>query len=455
MRLSRRHILHLLGASGLVLPHLALAQADDDLDVIVIGGGVAGLSAARALTKDGYKVVVLEAANRLGGRLHTDRALGAAVELGARWIHGPDGNPISDLAKAAHARLYETDFDSEQVFKASGGAVDEDTLDAAYDRYAAMMKRVPHVASKAHDLSLAEAFRRIDPEALDVPLIRMIASAWTESDIGGPLEQISAAWFDEDENFPGDDVILPDGYDKILSPLAQGIDFRLSMTVTSIAYAKDGVTVQAMDRDGKSVTFESDFAVCALPLGVLKKGTVTFDPPLPEDTTKAIQAIGLGSVAKTALKFPHVFWPEETQFFGYAGESRGRWPAVFNMQTYSNANILMPVSFGAYAMTADAMDDRALEADVMTALKAMFGSAIPEPVALLRSRWSQDPLAGGAYSFPQVGCTEAHYDQFTKPVGGVLAFAGEHTIFDHHATIHGAYLSGQDAADTIGDLDPN
>ena len=105
-KLTRRQALK-LGAGSLLANQVMLTSPASaqlaDVDVIVIGAGIAGLAAAKKLVGLGYSVVVLEATSQIGGRIRTDRSLGAAFDLGAGWIHGPKGNPISKLAKQAKA----------------------------------------------------------------------------------------------------------------------------------------------------------------------------------------------------------------------------------------------------------------------------------------------------------------------------------------------------------------
>ena len=114
--LGRRGFLRLTAASALAQGLAGPARAvDADVDVIVIGAGMAGLTAARRLSDLGYEVLVLEAAERIGGRLATDHSLGAPFELGAGWIHGPRGNPVSALVSAAGGETFVTDDESLMV----------------------------------------------------------------------------------------------------------------------------------------------------------------------------------------------------------------------------------------------------------------------------------------------------------------------------------------------------
>ena len=454
---DRRAVLRRLGA---VAPLLALGRARliepaaartdarvTSTRVVVIGAGVAGLAAARALQDSGAEVVVVEAKPHIGGRLVTDRSLGAAFEVGAGWIHGPNGNPVSALARQARAATFATDDYSTALFDRDGTAVPMAELERLVGDYEALLHRVDDLDGPS-DMPLAEAMRRVAPRALDDPRIRWAATAFTEFDTGGPIEALSAANFDEDDAFAGADVILPGGYDQILPPLADGLDIRLNTRVTRIAHGgADGVRVDA----GGSVV-AADYAVCTLPLGVLKHGGVTFEPALPDGHRRSIARIPMGNVTKVALRFPRVFWPRDVQYFGYASEPKGRWPFVLNYLTFADAAILMPLSFGAYAGVVEQLSDADIAADVMQTLSAMFGRGIPAPEAMLVTRWSKDPETYGVYSYTGVGTTPGDFTRLAKPVGGRLLLAGEHTNFDYHGTVHGALISGRAAAERIGDL---
>lgn len=423
----------------------AAGQAMKGESVIVIGAGLAGLAAARDLQDQGAEVVVLEAKDHIGGRLRTDWSLGAPFELGAGWIHGPQGNPVSALARQVGASTYVTDDDSLAVFTRDGTAVansDLLNLDARYER---LMAAVDDTVEASDGSSLAQAIRQVDGSALSDPLMRWALTAFTEFDTGGPLESLSAYHFDEDDAFDGDDVILTKGYDTILAPLAEGLDIRLSHPVTAIAYDEDdGVTVTS-----KAGAFEADYAVCTLPLGVLKAGAVRFEPELPRSHRRSIETVPMGNVTKAALAFPKPFWPLDVQYFGHQSAEKGQWPYFLNYRTFAEQNILVALSFGSYAGKVEQHDDATITGEIMTSLRSMFGAAIPDPNGLIVTRWSQDPYSLGAYSFTGVGVTPDHFDDLSEPLEDCLVFAGEHTIFDYHGTTHGALLSGKAAAAEI------
>ncbi|MEP3046976.1 MAG: FAD-dependent oxidoreductase [Roseibium sp.] len=446
--ITRRKFLKTSSSSLLAAPFLTPRTAkaqNDDFDVIVIGAGLSGLAAARYLADLDYSVVVLEANNAMGGRIKTDWQLGAPFEVGAGWIHGPDKNPISKLAKAINAQTFVTADGNFQVFSATGELQSKDLIIKKFKDLQRTYKRIDN--SFNGDQSLERAIGRVSKTGLKDPVLRWMASAYTEFSTGAPIEDLSAFYFDEDDDFWGDDVILLEGYDKITASLADGLDMRLNTIVEAVEYEEgDGATVYTSDGP-----YESDFVICTVPLGALKKEAIEFDPPLPPSYQKSIDTIGFGNVTKLALKFDSPFWPVDTQYFGFMGEEKGRWNYFLNYRTFSSENILLGLCVGDYPLIAEKMSDTDMVSDCMGALRSMFGSDIPDPVDHLETRWSQDRWTLGAYSYPRVGTKPEDFDGLTKPIANTVLLAGEHTTFAYHGTTHGAYLSGLGAAMKIDD----
>lgn len=408
--------------------------------VIVVGAGLAGLTAAQRLQSQGAKVVVLEAGNYIGGRVRTDRSLGAPFEFGAGWIHGPvSKNPTKRLADQIGAETFVTDDENLEVFNADGDFLS----DAQWDRFDGLYEELEKAFSESvqpGELSIKDMLARTNPALLKDPLARWMISAFFEFDIGAGIENISAKNGFQTGEFPGADVIFTQGYDVIITPLAKGLDIRLNTPVSQIWYNGDGVEVDGL---------WADYAVCTVPLGVLKAGRITFDPPLPVAKQKAITEVGFGTVTKIALKFSDPFWDTATQYFGIFTKPDGRWNYWQNYRTFSDENILLGLSVGAYAPVADRMNKNEMTADALGVLRSVWGQDVGTPQAVMKTSWSQDPNFYGAYSYPQVGGSIAQFRDLWEPVQERLFFAGEHTLFEHAGTTHGALMSGRRAADAI------
>lgn len=450
MTLKRRTLLRLVAASSVtgVLPFSVHSQdrTKIDYDVIVIGAGIAGLTAARDLAKLGYEVLVLEARDRVGGRIDTNWSLGAPFEWGAGWIHGPDGNPISDLVEATGGETFVTEDDSLNVFDGAGVQIERSTL---FELDARLKKAGVAIDDELEgDMPVSKALNLVDKSLLKDPLFRWGMSAFVEFDTGGAIEKLSARDYANDQVFGGKDVVLLDGYDKVLPPLTKGFDVALNSIVDTVEYEEgDGVSVYVGD-----MLYEASFAICSVPLGVLKKKKVTFDPPLPKAMSRSIERLAMGTVTKLALKFPTPFWNVETQYFGFITEEKGRWSYALNYRTFCDENILLLLSLGDYAFKADGMSDVQMIEDAMAVLRQTFGADIPEPTGHLATHWAKDPYAFGAYSYAAFGASPKDFEAFNKPVQETIIFCGEHTNFAYHATTHGAFLSGQSAARSVDAL---
>ncbi len=414
-----------------------------DVDVIVIGAGISGLAAAHALRAQGYEVLVLEAASQIGGRLKTDWTLGAPVEIGAGWIHGPKGNPITELATKVDGRSYITSDDNFVVFDANGMSVRETMIESKEEELYRLFQKIDDAFDG--DQTLKEAIGRISSRSLSDPILKWMLSAYTEFDTGGPIEQLSAYYFDEDEAYDGEDVILTSGYDEILTPLAEKGKILLNHPVELIEYKEgDGASVYANGQE-----FEASFVICTCPLGTLKRRSIKFDPALPSTYQDRIDRLGMGNVTKIALNFEKAFWPEDVQYFGLMTEEKGRWNYFLNYRTFSDQNILLGVCVGSYAQKVEMLSDREMLADALVAIRTMFGEKVPNPIGQVITRWSKDTNTYGAYSFVKTGNKPADFDGLSEPVAGTLIFAGEHTTFKYHGTVHGAYLSGLEAAKRV------
>ncbi len=408
--------------------------------VVIIGAGVSGLACARELKSRGIESVVLEARDRLGGRVWTDRSLGAPVDFGAAWIHGISGNPISTLADEAGLRTAPTDYEDLHAWDHRGDKVDDADLEALMSDLDEVMAAAEGAARRSgSDLSVAEAVKRgLKGERLDRHEKRALAwyLATREVATGADMGTLSTWWLDDGESFSGGDVLFPGGYDEVVKHLARGARVELGHQVSRIEHGPAGVTVHSNFGETRG-----DACVVTLPLGVLKAGSVAFEPALPEHKLEAIQSLGMGALDKVALKFERVFWPMDRTFLGYASKKPGQFPVFLGYHRYASAPILVATLGASYARKLEKRSDDQILEEAMKVLRKMFGRATPDPVAHVITRWVADPFAGGSYSHLPLGSTGKHYDTLAAPLGR-LGFAGEATNRRYPATVHGALLSG-------------
>ncbi|WP_020397170.1 flavin monoamine oxidase family protein [Thiolinea disciformis] len=445
MFITRRHFLTMLAASPLVMSPLGETQAAPSR-VIVIGAGIAGLAAARALAEKGIAVTILEGRERIGGRIYTSHTWpDIPLDLGASWIHGQHKNPITDLAKAAQAQRVVTSYDSAALY------IDPrlSKLGVKSANEAAIAKLVTQALNQANQLEQDISVKAAVDRVLTKPVspsyqaqLDFYLNSKFEQEYSGSIATLSAQTMEDGKSFTGTDALFLQGYEQITNYLAQGLNIQLGQTVTKVAYGAKGVSVTTQHQ-----THTADYAIITVPLGVLKRNTIQFSPVLSRDKQIAIQRLGMGLLNKTYLRFPKVFWPKNIDWHEYLSPDKGRW-----VEWVSFAKIGAPVLLGFHAAdtarTVENWTDQALVADAMKVLKTMFGNNIPQPVGAQITRWAKDPFAYGSYSFNAVGSTLQDRKNLAKP-SGRLFWAGEATSSSYQGTVHGAYLSGVEAAKAL------
>jgi monoamine oxidase len=448
MSLTRRTVLARLAALLAVpAPASALAKGKS---VIVIGAGLSGLSAARDLVAAGATVTVVEARDRIGGRIWTSRLWpDLPMDLGASWIHGTDGNPLSDLADEAGITRLATSYDSALSLDLSGQEVD---LSKAYEQAETVIDAARTRAEKQEDdLSLMAAITATkgwkSADDADRRLIRHVVNGSVEAEYGGAWDEVSAWYFDESEEFDGEDVLFPGGFDQIVQHLAQGLTIQTGAVVESLS--QDGAGVRVTLAGGQSLT--ADHVVVTVPLGVLKAGDIGFDPPLSTDRQAAIKTLGMGLLNKCWLRFDAVAWPADVDWIEWVGPKDGIWSQWVSLARATGAPVLLAFHAGDQARDIEGLSDTQMIAAAHEALKTMFGPDFPAPIDAQVTRWSQDRFCHGSYSFNATGTTPDTRPALVGPDWrGKLIFAGEATHPDHWGTAHGAVLSGRAAARLIG-----
>ncbi len=434
--------------------------------VIVIGAGMAGIMAARTLHDAGLDVTVLEARERIGGRTHTDHSLGGSVDLGAAWIHGIDGNPLTPLAQKLGVEYGYTDFLNRSV-----------TAVQAYDEDGTPLDQAEYALGQQHALAgwyLAAGsilyaaptsvkslqdwldFGLPKPEGLSFSaekgyLYQSLIS--TEYVCAADAHEIDWQLNEQQVGLTGGDYLLHGGgYSVISDHLAEGLDIRTGHAVTQVTVTEDGVTVTTSSPTdvAKKEEIACSRVVVSVPLGVLKSGAITFEPPLPDAKCGAIERIGFGNYEKLAMRFDKFYWPREAQRFNYMSTGDlSLFHAWLNIGYYTGEPILVSYHAGKRARHLNQLSDGDLIERTVAVMQRMFGGDIPAPLNYARTRWQHDPFSQGSYSFDQIGQQSGDRNALAQPVENRLFFAGEATHPHFHSTVHGAYETGVRAAREI------
>lgn len=412
-----------------------------DKTVIVVGAGISGLAAAKKLQEKGFKVIVLEAQDKVGGRLRTNRSLGIAFDEGASWIHGAKGNPITTLAQQAGMNTAFTDDDSRISYDIGGVLRSAATYDEAetqlYTILDSMMER------GNHHQSFEAVFKELYPTKANDRLWTFLLSSYITFDTGD-LDELSSTLYDEGEVFGGEERIATNGYDTIPNYLATGLNIQLNQRVSRIDYSNEKIKITH-----NGTVSKADYVLVTVPLGVLKASTLQFIPVLPVAKQNAIQKVGMGCVNKFLLTWDTPFW-DDKQYISYTPAIKDKFNYFLNINKFNpNANALMTFAYADYARKTEMMSDALIIDEIMSHLKDMYGNSIPNPTNMIRTKWQINENAFGSYSYTTVETKMQYFDDLAEAVNDKLFFGGEHTEADYFSTVHGAYLSGIREADKI------
>ncbi|KAK9367563.1 flavin-containing amine oxidoreductase-domain containing protein [Lipomyces kononenkoae] len=281
------------------------------------------------------------------------------------------------------------------------------------------------------------------------------------------------SWDQDDGNeFAGKHTMLENGgfmlVPRALYLFPTRLDVRFKSSVKCVAYdaskeagrKKFTVTMDSGER------ISADRVVCTVPLGVLKAGSIRFEPDLPEKKRQSIQNLGFGVLNKVVLVYDTCFWDPDKDIVGVARanngsenpldqdgyrDGRGRFYMFWNCTKVVGKFCLVALMAGNAAFDTSMQADEVLIRDATRVLSRMYPAAsVPHPTETIITRWHQDPFSRGSYSYVGPNATGEDYDMLASPTcDGNLFFAGEATSRTHPATVHGAYLSGLRAAEEV------
>lgn len=427
----------------------------NEFDTIVVGAGVSGLTAARQLTNAGRRVVVLEARDRVGGRVWTHRSDGLTTDLGASWIHG-----VNDCAVAAAAEAF-----GMQTVEFTVGGYQPDSRPIAH--YSPDGKRLSDAAAQRYvndihavDATLLGVIADSAPEASyrDVTESALAQQGWeedrtqrvreylehrSEEQYGAWIENLAAHGLDDD-TVDGDEVVFPDGYDRLPARLSDGLDIRLEHVVSRVQWSTEGVTVTT-----DHGTFTADTAVVSVPVGVLKSDDFAIEPPLPEPVASALSRLTMNAFEKIFLRFPTRFWDADVYAIRQQGPEGARWHSWYDLTSLHGTPTLLTFAAGPTAIEIRGWEEERVVESVLAQLRRLYGDRVENPSHVDVTAWQDDRFAHGSYAYMKVGSTTSDHDDLATPIGGVLHLSGEATWTDDPATVPAALYSGHRAASNI------
>ena len=454
--MHRRHFLGLVSAlfAETITTQVRAASAmprslEKRRRIIVIGAGLAGLAAAKALQNAGHEVTVLEARDRIGGRTFTSTQWpDIPLDLGASWIHGVINNPLTLLADQLNAERVITLYNSSAEYDTSGAVLSdaqEILLKQLHDR---IFQKIFAHQNSWQDAPIRQVLKSIidanshSPEKLR--FINFIINSYIEHEYAGSATALSTYWFDSGKGFRGKDALFVNGYQTITQYLASNLSIQLQQIVQTIDWGQSYVRVLTDKSE-----YLADQVLVTAPLGVLQAGKIWFNPALPFKKQQAIAKLGMGVLNKCYLRFERAFWPDNVDWLEYIPARHGEWVEWVSFMRSSNKPVLLGFNAAQYGQEIESWSDTAIVDRAMQTLRTIYGQNIPDPIDYQITRWASDPFSLGSYSFNPVGSRPAMRDELAKPLNAKLFFAGEATEKNYFATAHGAYLSGLRAANQI------
>ncbi|MDQ1396237.1 MAG: polyamine oxidase, partial [Acidimicrobiaceae bacterium] len=369
--------------------------------VVVVGAGISGLAAGRALHDAGVDVVVVEGRDRTGGRTHTVEVEGVPVDLGASWIHNGAHSPMLDYVDSLGIErmpaVTSTIALTAAVFDQTTG--DYPALEARSALTGAMAGFAmagAQVEQLGPGLDVAEAMAKV-LSAVD-PAIRRTLGALLSMNEGKDDDDMSFDFLRE-HFFGGgemhEDSMPRGGYRRVVDALCDGLTVHLETTVERIVQAGDGVTVHT-----SSGSFDASHVLVTVPLGVLKAKAIEFEPPLPTGHLEAIERMGFGVLEKVVIAYDSAAWqvdgaPTNITIVETGGPT---WPMIIDLSAWYGVPVAVGLATGTRGQVLAGLPEAERVAALHETICALSPGDAPTPVATTATSWATDPFVLGCYA---------------------------------------------------------
>jgi len=430
--------------------------------ILIIGAGAAGLAAARDLSRAGWTVTVLEARDRIGGRIFTlsETDSPAPIELGAEFIHGRSP-ALWEIARAAHLKIHEV---SEHHWYFDNGK-----LSRSRDFWRNVQGLMNKMKSSDADRSFRQFLDSV-PDSPDSQRAKDMATRHIEGFHAANIDHIGIRGLvkanEAADSIEGNRSFrFQNGYDSLVQALraeaeSYGASFHLNLTVTAIHWQGMQVEVRTSGAD----VYEASAALITLPLGILQSrqedGGIQFVPELPAAKQSAIEQLAVGNVIRINLMFRERFWESAKVWDEHGTAVSFRNAGFFHCPDaaiptwWTQLPLRAPLLVGWIGgPAADRLRSKgALVDQAINSLSLILNAPSAEIHRQLEASyvhdWHDDPFSRGAYSYVPVDGLEAQ-QVLSQPLDNKLFFAGEATCAGHVGTVHGAIQSGQRAAQEV------
>ena len=418
---------------------------------------MSGISAGKKLHDAGYtNFQIIEASNRIGGRVESVKLQSHRVEMGGMWIYGKGTNPVYNMAMQYNLSFTENYSDDWTVLNDAGEHV-TDAADEAYDAFEQIMRDCGTLADRARARNLDDFTTRACIRHYNwrpkTPIEDAIEAYIHDYETGVDPNAHSGKYLYLEETFADfgseDMLIVNDqrGFELIIETMAEELNdtrdrFIFNQTVEEIRYTDSGVTMTTKD----DTVYNADFVIVTVSLGVLQNRLLTFSPPLPESKLFAIDKFGIAKFSHNYMKYQTSFW-DDTMYLLYTTKERGKLSIWVNMNAIlPGSNILQVSLFNEFASWADYNTDAEVIRHITATLEIMYpNNVVPSPSDFKISRWNTDPLYMGSFSYWPPAFTERDMEILGHNVGRVY-FSGDYMHPLHYGFLHASYLTGMSAA---------